>query len=105
MYPIHRLDRPTNGVILFAFSKEIASFMGKQFATNAVKKKYLAVVRGWMQDGLVELHYPVGSFSSARYIFVECSPQTWHWHKIRQHLAYLRHYIVTTPSALYKLIK
>lgn len=46
VYPVHRLDRPTSGVLIFALSSEMASNMMKDFAEKKVQKKYLAVVRG-----------------------------------------------------------
>jgi tRNA pseudouridine65 synthase len=46
VWPAHRLDRGTSGVLLFALSQEIASQLGKQFAASTVDKRYLAVVRG-----------------------------------------------------------
>lgn len=46
VWPAHRLDRGTSGVLLFGLSAEIASALGRQFAEGAVAKRYLAVVRG-----------------------------------------------------------
>lgn len=46
VWPAHRLDRGTSGVLLFGLSAEIASALGKQFAAGTVSKRYLAVVRG-----------------------------------------------------------
>lgn len=46
VWPAHRLDRGTSGVLLFGLSAEIASALGRQFAESAVAKRYLAVVRG-----------------------------------------------------------
>jgi tRNA pseudouridine65 synthase len=46
VWPAHRLDRGTSGVLLFGLSAEIASTLGKQFAASTVAKRYLAVVRG-----------------------------------------------------------
>jgi tRNA pseudouridine65 synthase len=46
VYPVHRLDRPTSGVLLFALTPEIASILTSSFAGGAVTKRYLAVVRG-----------------------------------------------------------
>jgi len=46
VYPVHRLDRPTSGVLLFALTAEIASVMAKQFLDRTVCKEYLAIVRG-----------------------------------------------------------
>ncbi|RIX45664.1 MAG: tRNA pseudouridine(65) synthase TruC [Rhodocyclales bacterium GT-UBC] len=50
VWPAHRLDRGTSGVLLFALSSEIASCLGKQFDDGTVGKRYLAVVRGITAD-------------------------------------------------------
>lgn len=47
IYPIHRLDRPTSGVLLFAKSGEYAGLVQKQIQLCKVQKKYMALVRGW----------------------------------------------------------
>jgi tRNA pseudouridine65 synthase len=58
VYPVHRLDRPTSGVLLFALSPEWATALGTTFATRQVVKRYLAVVRGIVPDeGLID--YPM----------------------------------------------
>jgi len=55
VYPVHRLDKPTSGVLLFALSKEVAQVMGEAFRNNEVKKEYIAVVRGYVDDkGLID---------------------------------------------------
>ena len=55
VYPVHRLDKPTSGVLLFALSKEIAQIMGEAFRNNEVKKEYIAVVRGYVDEkGLID---------------------------------------------------
>jgi tRNA pseudouridine65 synthase len=46
VYPVHRLDRGTSGVLLFALDQEVASRLGASFRTGAVAKRYVAVVRG-----------------------------------------------------------
>ncbi|WP_286266439.1 tRNA pseudouridine(65) synthase TruC [Thalassotalea atypica] len=46
VYPLHRLDRPTSGVLLFALSENAARLMGQQFSGRKIKKTYYAVVRG-----------------------------------------------------------
>lgn len=47
VWPVHRLDRGTSGVLLFAVDPEITRRLAEQFESNAVDKTYLAVVRGW----------------------------------------------------------
>ena len=47
VYPIHRLDKPTSGILLFALNRDIARTMGEQFSERTTSKSYLAVVRGY----------------------------------------------------------
>ncbi len=47
VYPVHRLDKGTSGVMLFALDPETARELGGQFERNEILKTYLAVVRGW----------------------------------------------------------
>ncbi len=55
VYPVHRLDKPTSGVLLFALDKESAKLMGEQFMSRETKKSYLAVVRGYVDEsGVIE---------------------------------------------------
>jgi len=46
VYPVHRLDKPTSGVLLFALSTDSARPLSLAFAEGRVEKTYLAVVRG-----------------------------------------------------------
>lgn len=47
VFPAHRLDKGTSGVLLFAFDPEIVRGLARQFEDGTVAKTYLAVVRGW----------------------------------------------------------
>src|SRR3569623_3157816 len=46
VYPVHRLDKPTSGVLLFALHSEAARRLTAHFTQREVRKPYLAVVRG-----------------------------------------------------------
>lgn len=46
VYPVHRLDRPTSGVLLFALSPEAAARLTAAFTGGEVHKSYLAICRG-----------------------------------------------------------
>ncbi len=50
VYPVHRLDKPTSGVLLFALDSTTARTISACFAARAVQKTYLAVVRGYTAD-------------------------------------------------------
>jgi len=45
--PVHRLDRGTSGVLLFAFETAVTRELSARFESGGVEKTYLAVVRGW----------------------------------------------------------
>ena len=50
VYPLHRLDKPTSGVLLFALDPDTARQMGERFSQRETEKQYLAVVRGYTQQ-------------------------------------------------------
>lgn len=55
VYPVHRLDKPTSGVLLFALHPDIASQLSQSFELRAIKKTYQAIVRGHCEDsGIID---------------------------------------------------
>ena len=50
VWPVHRLDRDTGGVIILARSPEICSMIQKQFLQHTVRKEYLAVISGSLSE-------------------------------------------------------
>lgn len=58
VYPVHRLDKPTSGLLLFALSPEDAAILTAAFTAGEVRKRYLAVCRGIAPlEGLID--YPL----------------------------------------------
>ncbi|MGY3212155.1 pseudouridine synthase [Mucilaginibacter sp. HD30] len=119
VYPAHRIDRKTGGVLLFALSKEVEKAMQQQFMNNQVHKKYLAIVRGHtpdngeidyplrkengtLQDAFTayrtlqraELQVPLGKHETSRYSLVEAEPTTGRMHQLRKHFAHIFHPII-----------
>lgn len=111
IYPVHRLDGATSGVMVFAFSSENASKLQAQFKARTVEKTYFALARGWMKDpvefkdeegGLThfsplhrfEIDRPVGQFERGRYSLVQANPRTGKMHQIRRHLKSQSHPII-----------
>lgn len=117
--PVHRLDRKTGGLLLFAFEKDIEIAMHKQFQEGMVIKKYLAVLRGYAPDQLeidyplakengtmqeaftafrtlqhTEINVPFGKHETSRYSLVEASPTTGRMHQLRRHFAHIFHPII-----------
>ncbi len=119
VYPVHRLDRKTSGVLLFALSSENNALLQNQFAENRVEKVYLSIVRGFTekekeidyaltndsgktQNAITHLHtlkqseipVPHGKFSTSRYSLIEVHPKTGRFHQIRKHMAHIFHPII-----------
>jgi tRNA pseudouridine65 synthase len=117
VHPVHRLDRATSGVLLFALDPGSAAAMGRLFEQGAVHKTYLALVRGVPpEEGVVDSPVPrteggprVPAVTAYRRLFVveagegalrrrfslvEASPRTGRLHQIRRHLKHLGHPLV-----------
>ncbi len=55
VYPIHRLDKPTSGVLLFALDSHTAKLMSEQFSSHIIEKTYIAISRGYVaKEGVIE---------------------------------------------------
>ena len=65
VYPVHRLDKPTAGVLVFALSSDVARLLSTLFEDRKVIKEYHAIVRGFAPDelyidyALKEKHDPI----------------------------------------------
>jgi len=66
LYPCHRLDRETSGVILFAKGKKNEAAMAEEFKAGRVKKKYIAFVRGRLKNRQGTITQPVRDFHEYR---------------------------------------
>ncbi len=53
LFPVHRIDRPTSGVLLFAFSAEAARQLNNQLTNGESHKQYTALVRGWFPEEVI----------------------------------------------------
>ncbi|MTJ00520.1 MAG: pseudouridylate synthase [Marinobacter adhaerens] len=58
VYPVHRLDRPTSGILVFARDSDTARTLGLAMMAGDVAKTYLAMVRGWPPER-GEIDYPL----------------------------------------------
>jgi tRNA pseudouridine65 synthase len=106
VFPVHRLDRATSGVLLFALSAEVAARVCESFAAGKTEKTYLALVRGVPpEEILVDHPLPPGEDTHAprvsaqtmivrrevfgRYSLVEARPLTGRLHQVRRHLKHI----------------
>lgn len=101
VFPVHRLDRPTCGVLLFALDREVARSVQTALERHEWEKVYLAVVEGAPENSWVsrepiqkkegapwreaETHFRTLS-SRSELSLVEARPKTGRFHQIRRHL-------------------
>jgi len=125
-YPVHRLDKPTSGVLLFALNKETAAHVALQFQNHEITKEYIAVVRGHTDDNgsvdnpvrdkdaphkprkeaftayttLAKLTLPVlvDRYPETRYSRILVQPTTGRRHQIRQHMKHISHPLIGDTS-------
>lgn len=59
VWPVHRLDRGTSGVLVFALSAEVAGRLGAMFDSGSMRKRYVALVRGWPAEDAGVVDHPL----------------------------------------------
>ncbi|MFN9727291.1 pseudouridine synthase [Acidovorax sp.] len=124
VYPVHRLDKGTCGVLVMALHSDAARALSQAFEHQAMHKRYLALVRGWAPKAIevdyalkpddAPEHAPVqearssfrrlaqltlpeasdGRFDTTRVSLVEAIPTTGRRHQIRRHLKHIAHPII-----------
>lgn len=123
-FPIHRLDRKTSGIILFAKKKEFVKAFQELFLSNQIQKTYQGLVRGFIpESGIIDspvkgrdanvhkealTHYKriktfeipiqVGPYEISRYSLVELSPKTGRLHQLRIHMNKISHPLIGDPK-------
>lgn len=76
VYPAHRLDKPTSGVLFFGLSPEAGRALTTLFSSRSVTKTYLAVARGLVPDaGVIDHPLPEVEDRLERANFCEKDPQ------------------------------
>jgi len=118
VFPCHRLDRKTSGVLLFAKNEIANQKMQAKFRECEVEKLYHAIVRGYLHESdqidyaltnegktkeAITHYRPIkryeillenGKFKTARYTLVELIPKTGRFHQLRKHMAHIMHPIL-----------
>ena len=118
VYPVHRIDRKTAGLLLFAKTQAMNSQMQQLFMERLPEKSYVAIVRGhligssridydldngngrksavtdYKSISTFEIPLSDGRFETSRYSYIQLKPITGRFHQLRKHLAHIRHPIL-----------
>jgi RluA family pseudouridine synthase len=119
IYVVHRLDKDTSGVMVFAKSEGAHKNLSLAFENRQITKKYLALVDGVPLPSEGEIEAPIGEDPSKagkmkvdtktgkdsstsfkiverfrKYSLLELNPKTGRQHQIRVHCAYIGHPLV-----------
>lgn len=121
--PVHRLDRKTSGLILFAKKAEWVVDFQQLFESGVIEKRYLALLRGHLvEEGVIdspvkndrgnykdaktifrcmeqfERDYNIPPYEKQRYSLVEMTPITGRMHQLRIHANKIAHPIINDPK-------
>ncbi|WP_245939469.1 pseudouridine synthase [Tenacibaculum gallaicum] len=124
MYPVHRLDRKTSGIILLAKETEFVAKFQELFTKNEIQKTYYGIVRGHAPETKIidspvkgrdanvhknaETHLftvknvivdiPVKPYDTSRYSLVKLLPKTGRLHQLRIHMNKISHPLIGDPK-------
>jgi tRNA pseudouridine65 synthase len=124
VYPLHRLDRKTSGIIILLKDKNHVAKFQELFSTHSIQKTYYAIVRGFSPAGgeinspireddsdvykealtlfetisQIELPIPVNLHNTSRYSLIKLSPKTGRMHQLRKHMNKINHPIIGDPK-------
>lgn len=120
LYPIHRLDRRTSGIILLAKQTQYVAKFQQLFTKLLIQKTYYGVVRGFAPElqmidspvkgrdanahreaetllksiSKVTLDIPVKPYDTSRYSLVKLQPKTGRLHQLRIHMKKISHPLI-----------
>jgi tRNA pseudouridine65 synthase len=113
VHPLHRLDRQTSGVVLFALNTQAARILSASFELGQIEKTYVTLVRGITpESGIIDHPIPrkeggprvdaVTEYSRSAVLsteprntsWVEAHPRTGRLHQIRRHLKHISHPVI-----------
>ena len=127
VFPVHRLDKPTSGVLLMALSSEVACLLAQQFEHHTIVRGYVndaniidyaltaekdkiadkyaskisqpqSSITHYMPLAKVECPLQIGRYPTSRFSLLALTPKTGRKHQLRRHMAHIRHPIIGDTS-------
>ena len=124
---VHRIDADTSGLLLVAKNDSVHENLAKQISEKSVKRKYICLVHGVIDEDSATIDAPIGRDSHDRKkmavtaensknavthikvleryknaTLIECVLETGRTHQIRVHMNYIGHPVVNDPVYGYK---
>lgn len=119
---VHRIDKDTSGLMLVAKNNEAHQILADDFKNKRVERKYIALVKGILQNNNIVIDAPIGRDEKNRkkmcvtdknskhavtrvkvlkrydkYTLIECVLETGRTHQIRVHMAYIGYPLFNDP--------
>ena len=119
---VHRIDKDTSGLLLISKTNEAHTFLANEFKNKSIKRKYIALVSGVINEGKGKINAPIGRDEKDRKkmtvteknsktavtnftvleryknaTLIECQLETGRTHQIRVHLSYIGHPLINDP--------
>jgi len=105
VYPVHRLDKGTSGVLLFALQREVGRLLSGQFERGEVGKRYVAVVRGYPPES-GEIDHPLARMADEHAgVIATAAAQPAQTRYRRLATVELPHRVDRYPSSRYALVE
>lgn len=119
---VHRIDKDTSGLLLISKTNEAHAFLANEFKNKSIKRKYIALVSGVINEDKGKINAPIGRDEKDRKkmtvteknsktavtnftvleryknaTLIECQLETGRTHQIRVHLSYIGHPLINDP--------
>lgn len=119
---VHRIDKDTSGLLLISKTNKVHNMLADDFKNKRIKRKYISLVEGVINEDAGKVHAPIGRSTSDRKkmavtdinskdaitnfkvlerlnnaTLIECILETGRTHQIRVHMAYIGHPVVNDP--------
>ncbi|MDJ1648607.1 RluA family pseudouridine synthase [Mycoplasma phocimorsus] len=123
---IHRIDKDTTGLLIVAKNNEAHNLLAQQLKDHTIKRKYVAIVKEWLEQNIYHINLPIGRgtnnrqkmvvtndnsknaithikvlkrfmYKEEKLSLIECELETGRTHQIRVHLEYIKHPIFNDP--------